>query len=68
MAHERERNATRLHTEPTDEGNMPGRPSAGATLIVIIALLAGLIYFAVSRTATPGLSPTAPAAGPVASK
>jgi len=47
---------------------MPGRPSAGATLIVIIALLAGLIYFAVSRTATPGLSPTAPAAGPVASK
>jgi hypothetical protein len=48
-----ERDLEMLRTEPTDEGNIPGRPSPAGTLIVIVALVVGLLYFGVTRTTTP---------------
>jgi hypothetical protein len=48
-----ERDIELLRTPATDEGDIPGRPSPAGTLIVIIALLIGLLYFGVTRTATP---------------
>jgi hypothetical protein len=48
-----ERYVERLRAELTDEDDIPGRPSPVGTLIVIVALVAGLLYFGVTRTATP---------------